>query len=138
MKGTTTYLHFNGSCRAAMAFYRECFGGDLQVMAYPDESGTPNADPDAPVMHSRLGRGGQALLMASDYPPGWDADTSGQGNNFSVFIDCSSDGELEELFTALSRGGKVTVPPSGMPFGRFGMCDDSFGVSWILNCAKAG
>jgi uncharacterized glyoxalase superfamily protein PhnB len=74
--------------------------------------------------------------MASDYPPG--LDTSSQRNNFSVFIDCSSNGELEEVFTALSQDGKVTIPPSDMPSGRFGMCDDSFGISRILNCAKAG
>jgi uncharacterized glyoxalase superfamily protein PhnB len=47
-------------------------------------------------------------------------------------------GELEKVFTALSQDGKVTIPPSEMPFGRFAMCDDSFGTSWILNCAKAG
>ena len=58
--------------------------------------------------------------------------------NFSVFVDCSSNNELEKLFTALSQDGKVTVPPSDMPSGRFGMCDDSFGTSWILNCATAG
>jgi uncharacterized glyoxalase superfamily protein PhnB len=74
--------------------------------------------------------------MASHYPPG--LDTSSQGNNFSVIIDCSSNGELEELFTALSQDGKLTTPPSDMPSGRFGMCDDSFGISRILNCAKAG
>ncbi|MBI4892486.1 MAG: VOC family protein [Acidobacteria bacterium] len=136
MNSTTPYIHFRGSCRAAISFYRECFGGELEVMAYPDAAGNPNPDANAPVMHSKLAQGGQALLMASDYPPGTDA--SGQGNNFSVYIDCSSDGELERLFTALSRGGKVTVPPSDMPFGRFCMCDDSFGVSWILNSAKAG
>ena len=72
--------------------------------------------------------------MASDYPPGVDA--SSQGNNFSVFIDCSSAAELDKLFAALSQEGTVTVPPSDMPSGRFGMCDDSFGTSWILNCAK--
>ncbi len=80
--------------------------------------------------------GPRCPLMASDYPPG--TDPSSLGNNFSVFIDCSSNGELDELFTALSQNGKVTVPPSDMPSGRFGMCDDSFGISWILNCAKAG
>jgi len=136
MKSTTTYLHFNGNCRTAMAFYHECFGGQLEVMAYPNASGEPNTDSKAPVQHSMIAQGGHALLMASDYPPG--SDTAGLRNNFSVFIDCSSDGELEELFTALSQGGMVTVPPSDMPFGRFGMCDDSFGTSWILNCAKAG
>ena len=136
MKGTTTYLHFNGNCRTAMAFYRDCFGGDLEVMPYPTASGTPNTDPKAPVQHSRIAQGGHSLLMASDYPPG--VDTARLGNNFSVFIDCSSDSEVEKLFTALSQDGKVKVPPSDMPFGRFGMCDDSFGISWILTCAKAG
>jgi hypothetical protein len=43
-----------------------------------------------------------------------------------VFIDCSSNGELEKLFNALSQNGKVTVPPGDMPFGGFGMYDDSF------------
>ena len=134
MKNPTPYLHFNGNCRAAITFYRDCFGGELEVVASPTASGEPNTDPNAPVQHSRIAQGGQALLMASDYPPG--VDTSSLGNNFSVFIDCSSNDELEKLFTALSQGGKVTVPPSDMPSGRFGMCDDSFGISWILNCAK--
>lgn len=61
-----------------------------------------------------------------------------KATTFSVFIDCSSNGELEELFSALSQDGKATLPPSDMPSGRFGMCDDPFGISWILNCAKAG
>ena len=86
MKSTTTYLHFNGNGRTAMAFYRECFGGELEVVAYPDASGKPNTDPKAPVQHSMIAQGGQALLMASDYPPG--SDTSSLGNNFSVFIEC--------------------------------------------------
>ena len=86
MKSTTTYLHFNGNGRTAMAFYRECFGGELEVVAYPDASGKPNTDPKAPVQHSMIAQDGQALLMASDYPPG--SHTSSLGNNFSVFIEC--------------------------------------------------
>jgi PhnB protein len=135
MKSTTTYLHFNGNCRSAMTFYRDCFGGELEVTPYADAAGTPNTDPNARVQHSKIAREGQPLLMASDNPPGSDA--SSQGNSCSVFIDCSSNGELDTLFTALSQNGKVTVPPGDFPNGRFGMCDDSFGISWILNCAKA-
>ncbi len=26
-----TYLTFNGNCREAMEFYRECLGGDLRI-----------------------------------------------------------------------------------------------------------
>lgn len=135
MKSITTYLHFNGDCRTAMAFYLECFGGELELMAYPDAAGEPDPDPKARVMHGKIAKGGQALLMASDCPPG--SEQSSPVNGFSVFVDCSTRGELEELFVALSRDGKVTVPPSEMPFGCFGMCDDPFGISWILHCAKA-
>ncbi len=133
MNSTTPYLHFSGNCRAAMTFYRECFGGELDVVPYPDASGEPNTDPQAPVMHSRIAQGSRALLMASDAPPG--AGSAGQGGNFSVFIDCSSNGELDTLFAALSQQGQTTVPPSDMPSGRFGMCDDHFGISWILTCS---
>jgi PhnB protein len=69
MKSTTTYLHFNGNCRTAMAFYRECFSGELEVMADPDASGTPNTDPKAPVQHSMIAHGGQSLLMADGPSP---------------------------------------------------------------------
>ena len=136
MKSVTTYLHFNGNCRAAMAFYVECLGGDLNVMPQPDATGKPSTDPKALVMHSQIDRDGRPLLMASDSPPG--ADKSVQGTNFSVSIDCSTAEELETLFKALSKGGKVNMPPSDVPWGRFGMCVDSFGTSWIFNCAKAG
>ena len=32
-------------------------------MTYPDVSGKPDTDPKAPVMHSRIALGDQALLM---------------------------------------------------------------------------
>lgn len=135
MKGVTTYLHFNGNCRAAMAFYRECFGGELEVIGHADASGQPSTDPTARVMHSQIAQDGQTLLMASDSPS--NVDTSNQDSNFSVFIDCSSSGELDTLFAALSQDGNVITPPSDMPAGRFSMFDDSFGVSWILNSAQS-
>lgn len=134
MKSTTTYLHFNGNCRSAMAFYQRCFGGELNVKPYPDAAGQPSSDPQARVMHSQLTKDGQAILMGSDSPSG--TDQSIHDNNFSVFIDCSSNDEVEKLFAALSHDGKVTVPPSDMPFGFFAMCDDPLGISWLLNCMK--
>ena len=88
-------------------------------MTFPDASGKPNMDPKAPVMHSKIAHGDQALLMASDYPPGVDA--TRLANNFSVFIDCSTIGEVDKLFMSFSQNGKVTVPPGDMPSGRFAM-----------------
>lgn len=137
MKGTTTYLHFPGNCRTAMAYYRECLGGDLAIVPYPDASGRPSSDPTGPAQHSSITQGGKAVLMGSDAPPGSasSAPTKDPNNAFSVFLDCSSPAELDALFDKLSRDGQITVPPSDMPSGRFAMCDDSFGISWILSCA---
>ena len=59
MKGITTYLHFNGNCRTGMAFYRKCFAGELEVMAYPNASGQSNTDPEAPVMHRKITQKGE-------------------------------------------------------------------------------
>lgn len=124
MKGTITYLHFNGNCRSAMAYYRECFGGELNIRPYPDNQ--------ARVMHSQLAHDGKAFLMASDSPSG--TDQSRRDNHFSVFVDCSANAEVDKLFAALSKDGKATVQPGEMPFGHFAMCDDAFGTSWLLNC----
>ncbi|MGC2662029.1 MAG: hypothetical protein WA324_29050 [Bryobacteraceae bacterium] len=110
MKSTTTYLHFNGNCRTAMAFYRECFGGELEVMAYPDASGKPNTDPKAPVQHSMIAQGSQALLMASDYPPG-------PGililNDLSLHLKCGATPRTYGKHTGSDRSGLLGLQPAG-------------------------
>jgi PhnB protein len=36
MKPLTPYLFFAGNAREAMEFYKDCFGGKLEVMTYAD------------------------------------------------------------------------------------------------------
>lgn len=36
MKKITPYLSFNGQCRDAMEFYRECLGGELHLQTVGD------------------------------------------------------------------------------------------------------
>jgi PhnB protein len=41
------YLSFNGKCREAMTFYKECFGGELTFQTFegsPMESLSPNGN----------------------------------------------------------------------------------------------
>jgi PhnB protein len=135
MKSVTSYLSFDGNCRQAITFYRECLGGELTINAYPDASGQPSADPGAKVMHAQLALQGAPLLMASDSPqPG----TLQQGNNFSVSIDCDSRSEVERLFASLAGQGEVRMPLMDAPWGAvFGMLTDQFGVQWLLNCFVA-
>lgn len=132
MKAINAYLSFDGQCREAMSFYRQCLGLDLELNAYPDASGQPSSDPSAKIMHSQLMKGGMALLMASDTPHG----PLARGNNFSVAIHCDSTEEIERAFGALSQGGEVRMPLTDAPWGaRFGMLTDRFGIQWMLNCS---
>ncbi|MEI9811644.1 MAG: VOC family protein [Acidobacteriota bacterium] len=132
MKALTTYLHFAGTCRQVMSFYKECFGAELELNTYPTSTGQPSTDPAARIMHAQLTRDGHPILMASDHPESGALDV---GNAFSIAIDCESVEEIDRLFAALAQGGEATMPPTDAPWGaRFGMLTDKFGIPWMLNC----
>jgi len=135
MKSVTAYLSFDGNCRQAVAFYKNCLTADLEVSPYPDASGQPSSDPAARIMHSQLAVAGAPILMASDTPqPG----SLRAGNNFSVAIDCDSVAEADRVFAALAQGGEVRMPLMDAPWGaRFGMLTDQFGIQWLINCQLA-
>ena len=124
------YLHFQGNCAEAMAFYADLFGAsDLQLMRYSDAP--PGSGPSFAsdlVMHSQFTAGG-AVLMASDFPPGW-----GEAQKaVSVMIDPATVPEAQARFDRLVAGGEV-VMPFGPTFWSpgFGMVKDRFGTHWII------
>jgi PhnB protein len=114
-----------------MSFYQKSLGGDLHLQPYPDGTGKPASDPQAPLMHSQLSVTGAPLIMASDSSPEGPVKP---GNNFSVSVECDSLDEIERLFEAIGEKGKVRLPLSDMPWGaRFGMLTDQFGVQWMFS-----
>ena len=131
MKSVTAYLSFDGNCRQAMTFYKQCLGAELAINTYPDASGQPSADPSAKIMHSQLMLQGAPILMASDTPqPG----SLQRGDNFSVSIDCQSREEIERLFSGFAQSGEVRMPLTDAPWGAiFGMLTDQFGIQWLFN-----
>ena len=53
---------------------------------------------------------------------------------FSLFVECADEAELDQLFAALSKNGKVLMPPDNYGFSKkFCWTNDRFGVSWQLN-----
>ena len=131
MKGFQTYLNFDGNARDAMTFYSQCLGAKLSMQTFADVKAPTAPGEEHRVMHARL-ENGSAVLMASDTMPGM---PFVQGTNFSINIDCDSVEELQRYFTALSAGGKVTLPLQDTFWGaRFGMLTDKFGVHWMFNC----
>jgi PhnB protein len=131
-----TSLNFNGTCKEAFEFYKQCLGGRIQTMMTWGES--PMAD-QVPaewrdkIIHTTLIVGEDALI-ASDSPPGRFEEPRG----FAVTIQINEVAEGERVFNALSENGKVQ-----MPFAKtfwspgFGMCVDRFGIPWMINCGQA-
>lgn len=132
------YLFFDGKCEAALNFYKEVFGGEIEGLSrwkdMPPGSGGPEVTPDTEnrVMHANF-RSSGVSFMASDASPG---KTYGEGA-ISLSLGTSDVAEAERVFNRLAEGGKVEMPMTDMFWGaRFGMLTDKFGIDWMVNASK--
>ena len=129
---TMPYLHFQGDCAEALAFYATVFNGtNLQTMRYADGPGT-SADWQASdrIMHGQVTIG-DGTLMASDYPPGVEgAPQSG----VSIMQSAPDVPNARSMFDQLADGGSVIQPFAATFFSPgFGMVEDKFGTHWIIS-----
>lgn len=125
------YLHFQGRCADAMAFYAQLFGGDLIVTRWSDApAGTPQKIESDRVMHSRLDLPDGTRLMAGDFPPGFDGDPQKAVSVTHVVRDAA---EGRALCDRLTEGGDV-IEPYGETFFSpgFGMVRDRYGTHWMI------
>jgi PhnB protein len=133
------YLNFNGNCEEAFHFYKSVFGGEFDFFGRfnempPGEDGKPLSDEEGKkIMHVSLPLGDGNSLMGSDTGGEW-APSFVQGNNFSISVNPSSRAESEQVYAALSAGGKATMPLADTFWGDyFGMCEDKFGINWMFS-----
>ncbi len=130
-----TYLTFNGNCREAMTFYKECLGGEL-ILQTIGESPMANKMPPQikqNILHSTLINGG-VVIMASDM-----ASEQGiiKGNSVSLMLNCSSEEEIKTCYEKLSSEGKADHPLEDTFWGAvFGDLTDKFGNHWLLNYTR--
>jgi PhnB protein len=132
MAQLTPYITFNGKCREAMTFYKECLGGELVLHTVGDNPGLSDC-PDAmkdQILHSVL-TAGNLLLMASDMQPhkGYTP-----GTNIALSLHFQSEDELNRCFNHLSSGGQVLDALKPQPWGAiFGVVSDQYGITWMFN-----
>ena len=139
MATVNAYLMFDGNCEAVFNFYKSVFDKELSTFSrfgeIPAGEEMPALDEEGNnrVMHVSLPISAENILMGSDIMPGMGAGLT-VGDNFSVTIGASSKEEADQLFTALSEGGKVKMPIE-MTFWNayFGMLTDKFGINWMVN-----
>ena len=133
MKVINAYLTFDGNCREAMNFYKECLGGQLDFIVV-GESPVANQMPPQfkdQILHSSL-KTGELEIMATDMQP----EKLIQGNADHLCLVFKKENEMRTLFDKLSAEGKVNQPINMMFFGLIGALTDKFGKRWILECDK--
>jgi PhnB protein len=114
------YIHFNGRCREAMTFYKDCLGADLELVEGEKQH----------ILHASLTKGA-LFLMGSDMQGPF---AFVQGNSISLSLNCGSETEIRGYFDRFSTGGEVICSLSTQPWGAlFGVVKDRFGLTWILN-----
>ena len=134
MAHVNAYLHFDGNCRQAMTFYKECLGGELTLMTVgesPVSAQMPHQAKDA-IMHSQLKNGANVIMASDNLGTG----SITKGNQFAMSIDCSSKKEADALYAKLSAGGKAVHPLEDVFFGYYGDLTDKFGINWMINYMK--
>ena len=126
----TPMLMFEGCAEEAMNLYVSVFAGSKIVRVERWEPGEPGRE--GTVKRGSFRVGTQDLLcMDSPVSHGFTFTPS-----LSIFVECESEGELDQAFAQLSADGTILMPLATYPFSKkFAWINDRFGVSWQLNLA---
>jgi PhnB protein len=131
------YLNFPGNTKEAFHFYEAVFGTKIVMMqTFGETTFMPNVPEGAKdkVMHVQLPITETVHLMGSDAVEGFGPPLK-VGNNFHISIVGKDKADADRAFEMLSGdGGSVHMPMANAPWGPyFGMCQDRFGVQWMVS-----
>jgi PhnB protein len=124
------YLFFNGRCDEALEFYHNALNAEVLMRMPYGDSPEPAAMRgfESKVMHASF-RIGETVLCASDGK--CEGNPNFQG--FGLILTAPTEEEVNNLFQALTDGGKVQMRLAKTFFSpRFGMVTDRFGILWML------
>lgn len=126
------YLNFNGTCEAALNFYKDVFGGEIVgISRFGDAPMELNEEDKNRIMNATFNFGNNTF-MASDTMPGSGTPTSG---NITLALVTNDVEATDRTFAALAEGGEIRMPLEDTFWGaRFGMLTDKFGIEWMINC----
>ncbi|WP_271405571.1 VOC family protein [Tenacibaculum soleae] len=112
----------------AMNFYVSLF--DNSKIIEVERYGKQGPAKEGTIMVAKFELNGRLFMCSDSYiKHKWNF-TPGVSN----FVECKTIVELEDLFTKLSKDGKVMMPLGDYGFSKkFGFLEDKFGVSWQLN-----
>jgi PhnB protein len=128
------YLNFRDQSREAIEFYHSVFGGELTINTFGDFGMEVELDELNKVMHSQVDAPNGFTLMAADTPNYMEYTVGSHQFAVSLSGAKADEAELRGFWEKLAEGATVTQPLDTAPWGAtFGMLDDRFGVSWLVN-----
>ena len=124
------YIFFNGQCKEAMEFYKNIFGGELELLPYNDNAA------DMPGFEGMQGKimnaslfGGEVDLRASDTPQ-----ASPSAKKIELCLVSSDEAKMRKIFDGLAEGGTVRSPLKKEFWGDiFGSLTDKYSVEWMVD-----
>jgi PhnB protein len=128
------YISFQSDARQAMEFYRQVFGGTLNLSTFGEfgQADSPDADK---IMHAQLETDRGFTLMGADTPTGMQYES---GSQITVSLSGDDGDDLRRYWEKLADGGTVAMPLEKQAWGdEFGMVVDRFGVPWMVNITQS-
>lgn len=130
----TPYIHFPGTTRQALTFYREVFGGSADLHTF-EEFHRSDGPGDA-VAHGALS-GGPVQLYGADVA-GDERALACEGLMLSL-LGTADPSTMSAWFGRLSEGGKVVDDLQKRPWGDWdGQVIDRFGLHWLIGFEHSG
>ena len=138
MPSSTPYISFPGNAREAFEYYREVFGGTLDLMTYDGMAteGMPFTPPPGAIAHAQL-HGGLLTLAGGDDIGESPQPLDGSAYSLMLMPDTVEEGRalIEKLTTT---GGNLEMPFEQAPWGdHYGQVKDRFGVLWQVDVSPA-
>lgn len=125
------YISFRDNAREAMTFYQSVFGGELTVNTFEEYEASDDPAEKDKLMHSQLMTPTGLTLMGADTPNAMEYDA---GARISLSLSGDDEAELRRYWDELTGSGTVVMPLEQAPWGDyFGMCQDRYGVTWLVN-----
>ena len=129
------YISFRDNAREAMTFYQSVFGGELTVNTFEEYEASDDPAENDKLMHSQLMTPTGLTLMGADTPNAMEYDA---GARISLSLSGDDEAELRRYWDELTGSGTVVMPLEQAPWGDyFGMCQDRYGVTWLVNISAS-
>lgn len=132
------YLTFPGNGAEIMAYYKDIFGGSLNVMKYGDvPMDLPFTPPAGALAHAHLDSDG-VQITGGDAMDGEHGELL-ESSTYSFLLDIDSIDEARELIERFtSTEGQVAMPFEKAPWGdHYGQVKDRYGVLWAFSVASS-